>query len=76
MALVNERLEIPPDKHLNFVINSQDKIKRFLKSFMVKRVFLICYIRNFRLMDAPLVFYVAKLRYTNLPLTIFHVLDQ
>ena len=27
-----EHLEIPPDKHLNFVINSQDKIKNILKS--------------------------------------------
>ena len=27
-----EHLEIPPDKHLNFVINSQDKIKKILKS--------------------------------------------
>ena len=27
-----ERLEIPPDKHLNFVINSQEKIKDILKS--------------------------------------------
>ena len=27
-----ERLEITPDKHLNFVINSQDKIKNILKS--------------------------------------------
>ena len=26
-----ERLEIPPDKPLNFVINSQDKIKNILK---------------------------------------------
>ena len=25
-------LKIPPDKHLNFVINSQDKIKNILKS--------------------------------------------
>ena len=25
-----ERLEISPDKHLNFVINSQDKIKKIL----------------------------------------------
>ena len=28
-----ERLEILADKHLNFVINSQDKIKNILKSF-------------------------------------------
>ena len=28
-----ERVEIPLDKHLNFVINSQDKIKNILKSF-------------------------------------------
>ena len=27
-----EHLEIPPDKHLNFVINSQDKIQNILKS--------------------------------------------
>ena len=27
-----ERYEVPPDKHLNFVINSQDKIKNILKS--------------------------------------------
>ena len=27
-----EHLDIPPDKHLNFVINSQDKIKNILKS--------------------------------------------
>ena len=27
-----ERLEIPPDKYLNFAINSQDKIKSILKS--------------------------------------------
>ena len=27
-----ERLEILPDKHLNFVINSQDKIKNIFKS--------------------------------------------
>ena len=27
-----ERLEIPPAKHFNFVINSQDKIKSILKS--------------------------------------------
>ena len=27
-----ERLEIPPDKHLNFVINSPDKTKNILKS--------------------------------------------
>ena len=26
------RLEIPPDKYLNFVINSQDKIKNIPKS--------------------------------------------
>ena len=28
-----ERLDIPPDKDLNFVINSEDKIKNILKSF-------------------------------------------
>ena len=31
-----ERLEIPPDKHLNSVINSQDKIKSILKSLCDK----------------------------------------
>ena len=32
-----QRLEIPPDKHLNFVINSQDKIKNILKSLYDKK---------------------------------------
>ena len=31
-----QRLEIPPDKYLNFVINSQDKIKSILKSLRDK----------------------------------------
>ena len=37
-----ECYEIPPDKHLNFVINSQDKIKNILKN-LHDRVLLICY---------------------------------
>ena len=32
-----ERLKIPPDKHLNFVINSKDKIKNILKSLHGKQ---------------------------------------
>ena len=32
-----EPLEIPPDKHLNFVIHSQDKIKNILKSLHDKK---------------------------------------
>ena len=31
-----ECLEIPPHKHLNFVINSQDKTKNILKSLLDK----------------------------------------
>ena len=37
-----EHLEIPPDKNLNFIINSQDKIKTFLKAFMIRRPLLVC----------------------------------
>ena len=33
-----EHLEIPPDKHLNFVINSQDKIKNIFKSLHGKEI--------------------------------------
>ena len=69
------RLEIPPDKYLNFVINSQDKIKNIPKSLHIKRVLLICYIRKFCLLDDVLGFYMTKLRYTHLSLTIVHLLD-
>ena len=68
-----ERLEILPDKHLNFVINFQYKIKSVLKSLHEKKDLLIWYIRKFRLLDAALVFYIAKLRYTNLSLAILHL---
>ena len=71
-----ERLQIPPEKHLNFVINFQDKIKSILKSFMINKFLLICYIRKFRLLDAALGSYMANLRYTNLSLTTVHPLDQ
>ena len=64
-----EPLEVPPEKHLNFVINFQDKIKSILKSFMIKKLLLICYIRKFRLLDAALGFYMTKL------ITV-HPLDQ
>ena len=65
-----ERLEIPPGKHLDFVINSQDKMKN------IKRLLLICYMRKFGLFDAALGFYMANLRYANLSLTIVHLLHQ
>ena len=34
-----ERLEIPLDKHLNFAINSQDKILKILKNLNDKLYF-------------------------------------
>ena len=55
-----ECLEILPDKHLNCVINSQNKIKNILKSCMIKRVLLIYYIRKCSLLDTTLGFYMAK----------------
>ena len=42
---------------------------------MIKRVLLICYIRKFCLLDDVLGFYMTKLRYTHLSLTIVHLLD-
>ena len=60
-----ERLEIPPDKYFNFVINSKDKIKNIFKSFHDKE----------SLTDMLPGFYMTKLRYTSLSLTIFHLLD-
>ena len=69
-----ERLEIPPDKHLNFVINSQEKIKNILKILHDKES--LTDIRKFCLFDAALGFYMANLRFTKLSLTTTHLLDQ
>ena len=71
-----ECLEIPPDKHLNFVINSHDKIKTILKNLHDKESLTDLLYKKNRLLDAALVFYMAKLRYTNLSLTIVHLSDQ
>ena len=71
-----ECLEIPPNKHLNFVINSHDKIKSILKSLHEKESLTDLLYKKNRLLDAALVFNMAKLRYTDLSLTIVHVLDQ
>ena len=57
--------EIPSDKYFNFVINSKDKIKNIFKSFHDKE----------SLTDMLPGFYMTKLRYTSLSLTIFHLLD-
>ena len=61
-----ERLEIPPDKYLDFAINSQDKIKNTIKSLYDKES--LTDMLNKKILSAgcrPGI-YMAKLRYINL----------
>ena len=71
-----EHLEIPPDKNLNFIINSLDKIKNILKSLQDKKTLTGMLKRKISFVGSSPGIYMAKPRYTNLPLTIVHLLDQ
>ena len=70
-----EGLESPPDKHLIFVINYQDKIKNILKYLHDKESLTDILYKTISLVGCCPGFYIANLRYTNLSLTIVHVSD-
>ena len=67
-----EHLEIPLDKHFNFVINSQDKIKNILKSLHDKESYAYMLYKAISPMEfRPEVLYVFMVS-----IIIFHILDR
>ena len=71
-----ERLEVPPDSHLNFVINSQDKTKNIFKNLHDEESLADMLYKKISPVGCHPGILYGQAKYTNLSLTIVHVLDQ